>query len=375
VHREVQVFRPLKTKPWVGAVIRLLEVLATLKRAGAETMVASLVGGLDRRQFEPAVVSLYDAFPDGLEAELEQAGVPVWHLGKLPGFDIRVYARLARVIREFQPDLVHTHSYVMRYTLPVWRGRAVHTVHNLARYEVDRIGRMIHSLGWRRGIVPVAVSNAVGSSFTELYGLAPAATIPNGIDLSRYALSDRLRDQWRAAHGFSDDALLVVSVGRLEPQKNPLLLARAFADAAIAEAHLLLAGDGRLRHELERCPNVHVLGVRTDIPQVLAAADLFALASDWEGFPIAIVEALAAGLPVVASAVGGVPEIVKDGTTGILVRARDAPAFAAALRALGRDAALRRTMSQAARQSSAAFGIAGMVARYSTLFGELGGRK
>src|SRR5207247_294749 len=112
--------------------IRVLEVLATLKRAGAERTAVTLAGGLDRGRFETDVVSLYDAFPGGFEPELAAAGIPVHHLGKRRGFDARVYPRLRRVMRSFRPAIVHTHSYVLRYAWPVSTAPVVHTVHNLA---------------------------------------------------------------------------------------------------------------------------------------------------------------------------------------------------------------------------------------------------
>src|SRR5688500_11373922 len=137
-----------------GGVIRVLEVLATLKRAGAETLVTSLVAGLDRSRFEPAVVTLYDASPNDLEPVVREAGVPVTRLGKRPGFDLRMFGRLRRLLEQFRPDVVHTHSYVMRYTLPVVRCAAVHTVHNIAAQEVDRAGKLVHRIGFHRGVIP-----------------------------------------------------------------------------------------------------------------------------------------------------------------------------------------------------------------------------
>ena len=105
--------------------IRVLEVLATLKRAGAERVAVELARGLDRTRFETAVVSLYDPFPGGLEPLLEEAGIRTWHLHKSKGFDPRMWPRLARAVREFRPDILHTHSYVLRYAAPVARPAAI----------------------------------------------------------------------------------------------------------------------------------------------------------------------------------------------------------------------------------------------------------
>ncbi len=331
--------------------IRVLEVLASLRRAGAERVVVSLACGLDRARFETEVVSLYDAFPDGFEPVLADAGVAVRHLGKHRGLDIRMVPRLARAIREFQPAIVHSHSYVMRYVLPAgwWAGRPrmVHTVHNLAEREVDGIGRAVHRAAFRAGAAAVAVSGEVAKSFRRIYGFDPAAVIPNGVDLVRFG---RGAGDWRRTNGFKADDGLIVSVARFEPQKNPLRLIEAFARGLKDEPRwrLLLAGGGSLERaareaagQHEVAGRVHFLGVRTDIAELLAACDIFALAADWEGSPMAVIEAMASGLPVAATAVGGVPELVEHGATGLLTAPGDTAALAQSLAALARDAKLR----------------------------------
>jgi glycosyltransferase involved in cell wall biosynthesis len=337
--------------------IRVLEVLATLKRAGAEMLVASLVSRLDRRRFEPAVVTLYDASEGDLEPLVRNANVPVFRLGKRPGFDIRMFGRLRRVIDGFRPDVVHTHSYVMRYTLPVVRCAAVHTVHNMAVREVDRAGQLIHKMGFRAGVIPVAVADQVARSFEQVYGFWPR-TVLNGIDAGQFH-RPALRQQWRADNGFSDSDVLVVSVARLVPQKNPQLLVRSLPE----DFRLLLVGEGPLRSELEGHPRVHLLGVRSDLAAVLSASDVFALASDWEGHPIALMEALAGGLPTVATDVGGVREIVGD--AGLLVKAGDS----AALRnAIVTAYANRERYSASALNRAVQFDIRRTVAEYESMF-------
>jgi glycosyltransferase involved in cell wall biosynthesis len=358
--------------------IRVLEVLATLKRAGAERMAVSLACGLDRSRFEPAFVSLYDAFPEGFEPVLKQAGIGAWHLGKRPGFDPRMYPQLTRVLRAFQPAIVHTHSYVLRYTLPAGlaagAGAMVHTVHNLARMEVDFVGRSIQRLAFRGRVAPVAVAEEVGRSMQEYYGLPPAAVIPNGIDTAAFHRPEA-RGPWRRAHGFTDDDFLVVSVARLERQKDPLGLIGAFVEGLGRDpkAHLLLAGDGSLREAAKAAasPRVHFLGVQSEVAELLAASDVFALFSSYEGNPMALMEAMAASLPVVATAVGGVPEVVAHGETGLLTPAGDRNAFAASLSTLAADPARRQAMAQAARTRAQRFDVGRMVASYSALFERL----
>jgi glycosyltransferase involved in cell wall biosynthesis len=365
--------------------IRVLEILATLKRAGAERMAVSLACRLDPSRFETGVVSLYDAFPGGLEPELDAAGIRARHLGKRPGLDIRMAPRLRSVFRDFTPDVIHTHSYVLRYSLPAGldlpKTAMVHTVHNLALKETDFTGRMLHRAVFGRRVSAVAVGGEVARSYRELYGEEPAATILNGIDTAAFRRPGA-RGQWRAAHGFNETDFLVVSVGRLDPQKNPLGLIDAFALAFGDDprGQLLLAGDGSMREAARKRAiergvegRVRFLGVVEDIAGVLAASDLFALASAWEGTPLAVIEALAAGLPVVATAVGGVPELAPDGETGLLTAAGDMRALAGSMSRLANDAGLRDAMAGAASRRAERFSVDAMVAEYAALFERLAG--
>jgi glycosyltransferase involved in cell wall biosynthesis len=348
--------------------IRVLEVIPTLRRAGAERMVASLARHLDRARFDVAIAALYDRTPGDFEDEID---VPVRRLGKRRGLDLRMIPRLARVFRDFRPDLIHTHSFVLRYVLPAaWlagRPAIVHTVHNIAVRDSDRAGRVIHRWAFRRRVATVAVAGEVARSFRALFGRDPAATIPNGIDAAAWRRPEA-RAAWRNAHGFSPGDVLIVSAARLEPQKNPLGLIDAFAQAG--DARLLVAGEGSLlgAARARASDRVHFLGVRSDLPELLSAADVFALASEWEGNPLSVMEAMAAGLPVVAPAVGGVPELVVNGETGLLAPPGDTAALGAALSTLASDAALRARMGQAARARAQSFDVRVMADAYAALF-------
>jgi glycosyltransferase involved in cell wall biosynthesis len=348
----------------IAVKIRVMEVLATLKRAGAERVAVTLAEGLDPARFDTSIVSLYAPFPEGF-----RPSVPTQYLGKRPGLDARMVPRLAAAMREFRPHIVHTHSYVLRYAWPArllsGGGHIVHTVHNLADRELDRFGRNLHSVAIGRGVRSVAISQEVARSFRELYNAEPCAIIPNGADLEAAAHTD-----WRAANGFSRADLLIVSVARLDAQKNPLLLidafTRAFAggDSDAARCHLLLAGGGPVVRE---APRVHYLGVRSDIPDLLAAADIFALASDYEGLPVAVIEAMAAGLPIIATAVGGIPELIEE----VLVPPGDVQALAAALAGLARSPERRRALGVVSKIRAQRFTAAPMIAAYAALFEEI----
>jgi glycosyltransferase involved in cell wall biosynthesis len=130
----------------------------------------------------------------------------------------------------------------------------------------------------------------------------------------------------------------------------------------------LLAGEGELQNELVGHPRVHLLGVRQDIPELLSCCDIFALASRWEGLPLAVLEAMAAGMPIVATSVGCVPEIVQHEKSGFLVHPGNQEELVTALRLLGQSATLRRKMGEEARIRAESFSLQAMVSAYEHLF-------
>lgn len=283
-----------------------------------------------------------------------------------------------RLFRAFRPDVVHTHRYVLRYTLlPMLFCRVpvrVHTVHNVAQKEVDRVGKLVHWIAFRLGgVVPVSISREVANTVRAVYGRSiHTPVIYNGIPTACFVLRAG-RDN---AKGEKDVVLL--HVGRFAPQKNHLLLIEAFA-LAVKEyptMQLWLVGDGPLQPAVERLvkekgleEKVLFLGIRDDVPKLLADSDVFILPSDWEGVPLTVLEAMAAGKPVIATAVGGVPELVEDGATGVLVPPRDPEALAQGILRLVKDPDLRRRMGKAARERALEhFDISRTAREYEALY-------
>ncbi len=360
---------------------RILQILPDLTVGGAERMVVDLVAHLIRSGLEVAVVSMYDSAQTNLAAELEAVGAPVFYLGKRLGFDPRQFGRIGRVLKRFRPHLVHTHRYALSYAWPSLHRQhlpCVHTVHSLAEREVRPLHQFIFRKAYRGGVVPVAISKEVADSLARVYGLTNLPLILNGIEVQKYRQDKTVRFSWRRQNQVSTESVVCVAVGRLVPAKNHALLLRAFREVAdaVPAAQLLIAGDGMLRRELEELSRalgltgrVRLLGERSDIPELLAAADLFVLSSNWEGHPLSVMEALSAGLPVVATAVGGVPEQVDEGVTGLLVPPDDCPALSQALLRLLNDSALRTEMGQHAQQQAGdRFSLTAMTHAYIDLY-------
>jgi len=348
-------------------------------------MAANLMRTSDPEQFDVGAISLYGPFGDsGLEQTLAQGGIPVWYMGKEKGFDPLVLARVTRTIERFRPQVVHTHTYALRYALPYLLycriPAMVHTVHNLAERELEWYGRWVHRLAFRRGVLPVAIAREVADSIRRVYGIDDSPLIPNGIPVDTFRNPSIDRERWRDKEGFTLTDVLFACVAGLRPQKNPALLLEAFrrGPASDSRAHLLFAGRGVLKPEIERQigilglqARVHLLGLRSDIPELLNAADVFVLSSDYEGNPLAVLEAMAAGKPVISTAVGGVPELVESGC-GLLVPPGDAQALSKATRHLLENPEARKSMGEAsARRAVERFDLRVMTEAYEALYREL----
>ncbi len=368
--------------------LRVLQVIPDLSMGGAERMAVHLVRHLDPNRFETGIVSFYDPVGTDLDDVLAREQRRVWYLGKQRGFDRRLFGAIHRVFRNFRPDIVHTHTITLRYTLPsavLCRTRArLHTIHNTADREAGRWG-WIRKIAFRLGFVPVAIADEVQRGVSELYGIHDCPNIPNGIPLETYTTPRVKRDAWRAEEGFEQSDLLFVTIGRPDPQKNHSLAIQALERVRVnhQDAFLLIVGrraSAETQRELDKlaracgvADRVRFLGSRTDIPEILSAADVFMLSSDYEGNPLTVMEAMAAGRPVVSTAVGGVPELVQEGVTGFLAPAGDAQRLAGAMSKLS-DAALRRSMGEAgARRAVERFGVSKMADSYGALYEKLAG--
>jgi len=362
--------------------IKVAHIVPMLSPGGAERVAVHIVRRLDRQRYEPVVISFTRRLGCDLDRMLEEAGVEVRYLGKRPGFDYRMYFRLHPVLRDCQPDIVHTHLHVLRYALPflllLKRVSLLHTVHNLAEREIEPRARWIQRYALNHGVVPVAVAKEVALSLERLYGIQRCRVISNGIPTDSYACPQTPRREWRTKERFGTDDILFVCVARFAPQKNHSLLLKAFAQgpASDPKAHLVLVGEGVLREQLEEqakslglAGQVHFLGLRTDIPDVLGAMDVFVLSSDWEGNPLSVMEAMASGLPIVSTAAGGVADLVESGKQGLIVPLGDVQGFSGAMISLLRNQEARQRLGlAAARRARQSYDVSTRIREYEEVY-------
>lgn len=329
--------------------MKILHVITTIAKGGAESHLFELAKGQRARGHEVAVAYLRKA--PYWQPALEALGISVHPLARRFYGDLRPLLRLKAVIRERRPDVVHAHMPPAElYAAAALLGDATPLItskHNVARFYPGPFPAAVGRFVGRRSAAFIAISAAVAGYLTGPDLGVPAErvrTIPYGIDLQPYDAVDparvqALRDSW----GVGADTLVIGTAARLVPQKALHILLGAFAQfraAGTPAARLVIVGAGPLEGELRAqaealgLHDVVWAGFQTDIPAVMAAFDVFALTSAFEGFGLVLLEAMAAGRPVAASAISAIPEVVADGETGVLVPPGDVAGFAAAFATL-----------------------------------------
>jgi glycosyltransferase involved in cell wall biosynthesis len=323
---------------------------------------------------------------DALVDEIRVAGVPVRCFGARSNAALLASVPLvAGWLRDSQADLVHAHlplaGVVARLAGRLAGVPVVYTEHNLQeRYHPWT--RRANRWTWRWQARAVAVSGEVAASMERHLGSrVSVSVVRNGIELDRPPPARERLAELRRRFGLPEGAPVVGTVAVLRAQKRLDLWLEAALRvlAAKPEVHFLIVGDGPLRQDLETAAErlgivktVHFAGLQEDVQPYLALFDLFLMSSEFEGLPLALLEAMAAGVPVVATAVGGVPEVVEDGLDGVLVPAGDPQALAAAVLALLTDPPRRARLSEAGRRRvERDFGVARMARELEMIYREV----
>ena len=359
----------------------VMQVVLSLDPGGTERLVVEMTKLLAARV--RTVVCCLDR-PGGWTREIESRGVDVLTIGRSPGFHPSIGLRIAGLARQRRVGVIHCHQYTpfvygcfARLRSPGLR--LVFTEHGRLSDAPPSFKRRVvnTALGRLPGAVCAVCEDLKRHLVSEGFAAAAVRVVYNGIDPGPRPLQEA-RVAARQRLGFSSASLLVGTLARLDPVKNVGVLIEAFgaARSVVPGLQLMIVGDGPERESLETrsretgCgSSVHFLGHRDDARSILPALDVFVNTSVSEGMSVTILEAMAASLPVVATSVGGNPELVVEGETGLLVPARSPASIAQALSQLSAAPERLRAMGSAGRaRVEAQFTLERMVSQYMRLY-------
>lgn len=378
-----ETFRPAIPGPNQSGEERRLAFLITgLGYGGAETQLLRLATEMRNRGWEVLVVSMLS--PTGLAMNFERAGIPLASLHMVRGIaDPRGPLRLLALLRRFRPHVLHSHMVHANLLARVIR--LVHRVPVLisTAHSINEGGRW-RALAIRTTDSLCDLTTSVSLAAVDRYRrerLAPEHKLlrmPNGVDMERFRGDPKGRTRVRRALDI-ERSFVWLAVGRFTAAKDHPTLFRAFSRLARRhpDAVLLVAGEGPLRNnyleilrQLNLLERVHFLGFRSDVADLMNAADAYVMSSAWEGLPMVLLEAASAGLPIIATDVGGNGEIVQQGSTGYLAPPHDPGALAAAMeRLLETPASHRQRLGrEARRQVARKYGLDRVAGQWENLY-------
>lgn len=353
--------------------MKIVQIMPEFGLAGAETMCENLTYELRKLGHEVVVISMYD-YHSAITDRLESAGVRVRYLHKKPGIDFSMIVKIRKVLEEVNADVIHTHRYCAQYAMPaaIKAGvkHRVHTVHNIAEKENGKLARKLNGFFFKYcNLKPVALSELIRDSIEEEYKIKREniSVVFNGIDLSKCIPKDNyeVKDNFKILH-----------IGRFSEQKNHMGLLEAFYlfHQKHGQSELWLIGEGEKRSEAEAYvqenglkEHVKFLGLQSHVYQYLCDADMFTLPSNYEGIPMTLIEAMGTGLPIVATAVGGVPDMLTNNENALLVNnipVNIANSFEQYF--LSKD--LRSNHGEKARERSVVFSAVTMAMEYERIY-------
>jgi glycosyltransferase involved in cell wall biosynthesis len=371
---------------------RILFITTTTKREGPGNMLGSLIEHLDRTKFEPIVLTILGG--GEWDVRYRELGVRRINFGLRAPLDVVAPLLLLSVIKRVKPDLIHTQliraDLYGRWAANLTGIPYITSVQNMDRWKrsgslIARGTTLLDARGLQRAQRVVAVSMAVKKDLTERQGIRPDMidVIANSVDVARYSrtISQEQRVRVRAALGIPSQAIVVLTTARMVYQKAPEVWLAAARNVLVKHpnVYFVWAGEGPLRHVTQRAivqlgiqGRVLLLGDRSDIPELLGTADIFVLASRFEGLPLSLIEALCAQKACIATNVSGNPELIQNNQNGLLVPVDDAVSLAQAISRLVSDPALRtRLAGNAAQSVRQDFSASRMTRKYADLYDQL----
>jgi len=380
----------------IGRPIRIVRVIARLNIGGPALHTILLTAGLDRTRFTTTLITGVvghaegDFTPEARARGVEPVVIPELGRAIRTGRDLRALVKLVRIFRQLQPDIVHTHTAKAGALgrVAAWLAGVpvkIHTFHGhvLEGYFSPAVTRMFVEAERTLARMTDRLVTVSPRLRTQLLAMGigrpeQVEVVPLGLDLARFGRARPESPTLRPSLGLSAETPLLGIVGRLVPIKDHTTLFQAMARLQPngSPAHLVVVGDGEERPRLEGLAGrlglgerIHFLGWRADLETILKELDVVICASRNEGTPVALIEAMAAGVPVLSTDVGGVADLVAHGETGWLVPPSDPPSMARAIRQLLGDEALRARLAAAGRAVALErHGVEGLIRRVEALY-------
>ena len=358
---------------------KIVHIVQSLQTGGAEMLLVNLAINCKDR-FDVTVISQYKEGNFPLEKHLAEHGINTIYLDKKVGFDLRSIIELYKVLNKIKPDIVHTHLHAAIYAIPWYlthkKTVKVHTVHSVASMELGKTHRILQGFAYRFcGVVPIAISPFVKDSIVGQNKIR-ARKVPiilNGIDVSKYDISNDRKNP--------DRPFTVINVASFSRWKNQIMLLNSFYKVTLKhpETQLVFVGEGAEKAQVETAAKklgiydkTIFAGLTSEVEKYLNSADIFVLSSTFEGVPLSILEAYAAGLPVISTRVGGVQDILEDGVNGFLVPSGDESAMTSAILKLIENPELRGKISDLNKLKAKEFDIKNITEQYIELYSRYG---
>jgi len=354
--------------------LKIVHIIQSMATGGAEKMVLDLAIECNSKHFV-TIICLYPSRDYLYEKIAKENNIKMIFLNKKIGLDLNSYKELWSVLSKIKPDVIHTHMHAAIYALPWFvfhrKNARIHTVHSIATMEIEKLHRIIQRIAYKfANAVPVAISQTVQEGIMKEYGLneAKVPVIYNGIDTKKFPpiLSNK-----------NNDKFTIINVASFSKWKNQKLLIDAFHIALNErqDLRLIFVGDGKEKVNVEARAKdykindkIEFVGITSNVSEWLSKANVFILCSTFEGFPLSIIEAMSAGLPVISTDVGGVGDVVKSSINGFLVPSNDALKLSQAILKLANDTILQQEMSEANIKKSKEFDISIIAGEYIQLY-------
>lgn len=351
--------------------MKIVQIMPEFGLGGAETMCANLAIELARKGYEVIVISLYNTHTSITE-NLEKNKIKVLYLNKKSGLSASIIFKIKAIFKEIKPDVVHTHLYAAKYAqIAAWLSGVkcrVHTIHNIASKDGGRLEQRINRFLIKHlHVIPVSLSDIIQETVVKTYNIPKekSPVVFNGVPLEKCV-----------QHKKYEVAKKFIHIGRFTEQKNHLMLIKAFVKAheQVDDIELYLYGCGELQNEakeisqkLNALKYIHFCGTTDNVYNVLNDADCFILPSKWEGIPMTLIEAMGSALPIIASKVGGVENMLVNEKSAILINPVENEIIEAILK-LYNNIELCKKIGQEALCESKKFSAENMAEAYSNIY-------